>query len=225
MPRNTIVSTLALFTWILLQIFLFCQPVRAWQITLTDVTGDLELGTTYYQEINFYSDTGTDNLNNFFLTLDYDESLVSLAGITFSDYGNWDGGSLSYTDDGDLVYNIMGAEPLGSGNSFFPAAGDTLLVTIGWTPLVAQDDVTVAEWGDADASDFVTVDERKYWMPTDDRNMVSDPLLSVYYDSAEDSHVLTPAVPAVGDWLLGLTMIGMVALVWRYGGRPSEITG
>lgn len=196
---------------------------QAWQVELTNNTGDLTAGAYYTQEINFLSNSGSDMLNDFFLALDYDETKVELAGIAYSDYDDgspflpsmtWDGGLLPHTDDGSFVYNINGSETFDAINQFFPAAGTTNLATVYWTALETVEDVTVAVWADAIPSDFITVGQTKYWMPTDTVNTQGDPRLAISTDSNANTAALAPAavpVPAAA-WLLASGLAGFVGL-------------
>ena len=191
---------------------------------LTDVVGNIEVGTYYTQTINFHSDTGTDNLNGFYLSLGYDNTKVGLYGIAYQDYDDgdpmvpqtvWDGGKHGFTDlelDG-MVYNINGSEPGGQQGNYLPAAGDTLLATIYWSPLVTEDNVTVSTWIDGISDDFYRVDLVQYWDP-DDANPYAQTFYHEYRDFVANTDGLEPAaVPIPGAiFLLVPAFLGLIGL-------------
>lgn len=208
---------IALFSFVILFSF-GALPAHAWYLELTGVVGDLELGNNYTQQINFHSDTGTDNLNDFAWTVDYDETKVSLYGIAYVDYMTgtppfeetiWDGGVFPYNDTGDVVYNILGSETLGYLNTFFPAAGDTLMATIYWTPLESADDVTVSLWTDGPVSDVISVDNRHYYNSAE----LDRPDYAFEYRDFETNTDNLAPVPIPGAvWLLGSGLLGLIGI-------------
>ena len=214
-------------------------PAHAWYMELTDVVGDIAMGTYYTQTINFHSDTGNDKLNEFFLAVGYDKTKVGLVGIVYQDYLTgtppfteviWDGGLFSHNDesdelaepDGGIIYNINGSETFGYINEYAPPAGDTLMATIYWDPLVTEDDVTISLWKNHDrippgvgADDFVTVDQVQYWDP-DDSNpaALEDEWNYNYRDLVVNTHNIAAApVPIPGAiFLLGPALLGLIGL-------------
>lgn len=173
---------------VLLMLFI-ASPAHAFYMELTDIVGDLsasdfdayDLDTYYTQEIYFYSEDGTINLNSFCLSVDYDETLVAFAGILFEDYlyddvyGEgawsypwdqdtvWNGGFLSGTDTGDVVYEIAGMEGTGYEGIYYPSEGYTLMATIYWIPLVDTEGVTVSTWTDSLFSEAIMINAGLDW--------------------------------------------------------------
>jgi hypothetical protein len=201
------------------------NPAAAWYMELTDVVGAIEVGTYYTQKIYFHSDTGTDNLADFFLSVDYDETKVAFVAPLLESYDDggvpfanplWQGGLLPHTDTGSVVYDLMGTEPLGSPGVFFPAAGDTLMATLYWDPLVTESDVTVSLWTNGPNDDLITVDDINYWQPprTLDPN---DSLLTQYRDMGANTDNLAPVPVPAAVWLLGSGLLGLVGLRRRAG--------
>ncbi len=111
---------------------------EAWQIKL----GDAYNASGYYAyDITFKGDA-TDNLSLVCLSIGYDKDDVSFVAVAYHDYDDgavpvandtWVGGGLPYSNDmaNGLLYSIMGEEPLGTSDIFYPVAADqTLLFTV-----------------------------------------------------------------------------------------------
>ena len=194
------------------------NPAHAWYMELTNVVGDIEVGSYYAQQINFHSDTGTDNLNDFGISVDYDETKVELYGIAHVDYDNgnpmfpetvWDGGIFPHSDTGDVVYNITGSETFGYLDDFFPPAGDNLMATIYWTPLVTETNVIVSLWTDGPVTDLTTVGNNKYYPSAE---LDKDNYRFEYRDLTANTDNFAP-VPIPGAvWLLGSGLLGLIGI-------------
>jgi hypothetical protein len=216
-------SQLLLLVLLAMVFFFDANPAQAWYMELTDVVGDIEVGTWYTQQINFHSDTGTDRLEDHFISVDYDETKVELAGVQFEDYWDdaepfpnqiWDGGMLPYFDEDGKVTDLMGSEPLGYQHHFFPEAGDTLMATLYWDPLVTDEDVTVSEWTNGPNTDFITVYDINYCYPPDTM-IPGEPapgLLTQYRDLGANTDNLAPVPVPAAVWLLGSGLLGLIGI-------------
>lgn len=202
---------------------LVTNPANAWYMKLTGVVGDIAIGTYYTQSIFFHSDTGTDNLNDFFLSVDYDQTKVDYVGTLFMDYDDggipfpkqiWDGGVFGVQNDGNVVWDFNASEPVDYPFHFFPPAGDTLMATIYWSPLVTGNDVTVSVWTNGPWSDFISVDGTTYWYPPVQPALAS---LAEYRDLSGNTDNLAPVPVPAAVWLLGSGLLGLVGLHRRSG--------
>jgi hypothetical protein len=164
---------------VLMTILVFAVAATAqasWYMELTNVDGTLSEDSSYLMDINFVTDDPTLNLNDFALTIDYDETLVSFVGYAAEEYN--DGGSPFPTiiwespfptaDNGDVVYNFIGSEGLGQAGQFIPGTGSTLMGTVYWDPLTSGNFTDIGLWADGPVSDLVTVNQAPSLMYPED---------------------------------------------------------
>ena len=156
-------------------LFLICSSANAdwynedWYMEVTGVDGQLTAGEYYSMDINFVTDDPNLNFQNFYLTVDYNETLldfVSYQSLNYDDGGVpfssdvWQGQPLPYNaSSGDWVYNLHGAEPLGSAGIFYPYAmvGETAKMgTLWFTAKVTGTYTDLAEWIDGPVTDMVS---------------------------------------------------------------------
>ena len=151
-------------------LFLICSSANAnWYVELTGVDGELTAGEYYGMDINFVTDDPDLNFRNYYLTVDYDESLLTFETYIALDYDDgglpfptevWQGLPLPYDDtSGDWVYNLNSSEPLGGAGTFYPnpMVGETAKMGTLWFSTTATGTYTdLAEWIDGPVTDQVT---------------------------------------------------------------------
>jgi hypothetical protein len=190
-----------------------------WYMELTNADGTLVDGEFYTMDINFVTDDPTDNPNDFFLTIDYDETLVSYAGYIAQEYD--DGGFpvpttiwtclLPETDNGDVVYNLMGTESLDTPGEFIPGAGSTLLGTVYWSVETSGSFTDIGVWADGPVSDLISVNnawDGKYQADPDFTWMYSELTVTKVGDTYQIAPVPVPAAV----WLLGSGLLGLIGV-------------
>ena len=186
--------------------------VDAWQIEIGDA---YDVSGYYAYDIAFSGDA-TDNLSLVCLSVGYDTDDVSFTTVAFQDYNDgalpvandtWVGGGLPYANDTNngLVYGIMGEEPLGTSDVFYPVATDqTLLFTVYFQ-----------------AADGATVDDSSvYFVYGDDLNVLAADGIEVngnYYVDHElsitaDTIIVAPVPVPAAVWLMGSGLFGLLGL-------------
>jgi len=136
---------------------------------LTGVDGELTAGSYYGMDINFVTDEPDINLRDFFLTVGYNETLLSFATYIAVDYDDggspfptevWQGQPLPWNETNpDFVYNLDGSEPLGGAGTFYPytMVGPTTYMGTMWFEALATGTYTdLAEWIDGPVTDQIT---------------------------------------------------------------------
>lgn len=227
MLRYLKMTVLATFFAFALTVFSFvgAGSAYAWNIELTNSDGDLTIGTTYMPEIRFQG-AATDNLNNLFVSVQYDDTLVELLGITYEEYKEspfgdftWKGEVMPDGHDSvnNLIYNINGSEPFDNQQSFFPvAAGHELLATLHFTPLITGTDYTdIVKFVFADESGQIGVSDNVKVNDIQNAHFCQPipPLDDLFIWEDGTSSKLSPvpipgAVLLLGSGLLGLIGIG-----------------
>ena len=141
---------------------------------LTNVDGTLDTSETYYTMEIVFNGEDTDNLNTYFLSVEYDSSLVSYAGIIyetytrgsgFDEYDLWIGGDVpaTHNEAESRIEDINGSEDFDHQGEFFPVAtGETLMATIAFTPLVDGSYEDIATWGFGPTSELIQVNDALY---------------------------------------------------------------
>ena len=188
----------------------------SWYMELTGVDGTLTAGEYYTMDINFVTDDDTLNLNDWYLTVDYDETLVSYVAYMAQEYD--DGGlpfpttiwecPLPETDTGDLVYNLLGAEALGQANEFFPGAGTTFMGTVYFMAETSGTYTDIGLWADGPVSDLVTVNNQE-----ENSIMYPDGFTQTKVGNTWRIEPTTSPVPVpAAVWLLGSGLIGLIGI-------------
>ncbi len=185
---------------------------NAWQIKLGDAYDVLEY---YAYDITFSGDD-SDNLSLLCLSVGYNTDDVSFTTVAYQDYDDgvfpvendtWVGGGLPAVDDPDsgLVYSIMGEEPLGTSDVFYPVASNqTLLFTVFFEA----------------ADDGMVDDSSVYFLYGDDLNDLASDGIEVngnYYVDHElaitaDTITVSPVPIPAAVWLMGSGFFGLLGL-------------
>ncbi len=204
-------------------LFLISSSANAdWYIELTGVDGELTAGEYYTMDINFVTDDPDLNYRDFWLTVDYDQSLLTFETYISVDYDDggvpfpsdvWEGQPLPYNDkSGDWVYNLGGSELLGHAGEFYPytMVGETAYMGTLWFSTTETGTYTdLAEWIDGPVTDQVTFGDAE-----------GNPVHLQNFDDLEANKVgitsrLTEisAVPIPGAiFLLGPALLGLIGL-------------
>jgi hypothetical protein len=152
-----------------------------WYFQLNGVDGYLELGEYYTVNIYFIPEdmgdpgVGNDGANNlaaYFLDIDFDADKLECTGVQYYDYQQsvppfddiWDGGILPTTINNEqgYIYDVNGAEPLGSTHVYYPDEANNHLAKIWFTAKVTGLFEDLMTWVDPDIDSLAKVDDVVY---------------------------------------------------------------
>ena len=159
------------FTAVLISLFsVGIHNADAWDMELTNSSGDLTAGEIYTMDMYFINGLETDNLEVIFTAINYNPELVTFLGVTSESYSRgsgwdeyvlWEGAVFPYTheEENHFVRDICAAENIYHPDEFFPAVtGETLMASIGFRALETGSFSDIAVFTDTHAAEFVTVD-------------------------------------------------------------------
>ena len=194
------------------------HSAHAWYLELTKSDATLTEGVGYQVDLYFRGEEG-DNLNTFFIDIDYDETLVSWNGlIDLPDYKAppggvfdpviWNGGilGLSHDEANGYISNVNGSESLGYAGMFFPILqGYERLATLAFDPIDSGDYENIVS--------LETAGKQARLVEVNGVALGGNDLIT---DNAGQQSVLSP-VPVPGAlWLFSSGILGVVALGRRF---------
>ena len=200
----------------------------AYNLELTNISGDLNAGSYYTMDIIFNGDA-TDNVETWFAAVGWNTDIVTFSGLqyydynrdngtpmTFDDYNLWNGEELPdhpVTDAGasevSLIYNINGAENLDKPDEFYPvASGETLMATFYFTA-----DVT-GSYSDIASLIYAPQDDQLFMV---NGVVILDEDTSIWKEGnssffAPSEYAPAPVPVPAAAWLLGAGLMGLAGL-------------
>ena len=179
-----------------------------WYMELGNVDGTITAGDYYIMPINIVTDDSNFNINDFYLTIDYDETLVSYIAYDAMEYDDgvmpfptvlWEC-PLPEHDTGEVVYNILGSESLGHIAEFLPGAGTILMGDVWFQALVSGTYSDIGVFVDGPSDDLITTYQNTIMFP------------DLIQTKVGNAYQLSP-VPIPGAvWLLGSGLIGLIGI-------------
>ena len=217
---------------ILLGLFVFSTGnAHAWYMELTNVDGTLTEGEYYTMDVYFQGDA-TDNLETFFMAVQWQEEFFDYSGILyydynrteptppFSEYSLWNGEELPDAPPGTVfpgfatvaaneLWNINGAENLDNPDEFYPiATGENHMAQI-WLLAKASgyyEDLATFIFSGAD--ELVMLNGEVLYEP----EYIHGGSLGIWKDGTSSICAIAP-VPIPGAiFLLGPAFLGLIGL-------------